>query len=82
MVQGITNLASAVDTRLVQNYQRNNLQEGLLGELCTALTNITANLEKNTPGTRQTTQRFIDMKQRMEEMSNEAQGEFGEVLTQ
>ena len=33
MVQVIGNLASAVDTSLVQNDQRNNAQDGLLGKL-------------------------------------------------
>ena len=80
MAQGITNLDSAVDTRLVQNDRRNNLQEGFLGELCTAMTNIASNLEKNTQDTQQMNQRSKDMQQRMEEMSNASNGEFGKSI--
>ena len=80
MAQGINNLVSAVDTRLVQKDQRNNLQEGLLGELCATLTSLNAKLDKKTQDTQQMHQKFIVTKQRMQEMGNASNDEFGRSI--
>ena len=65
-VQVIWNLASAVDTRLVQNDQRNHAQEGLLGELCATLGNLNTKLDSNIQETQQMNRKYIAAQQRME----------------
>ena len=56
MVHGMDNLAIAVDTRLVQNDKRSNLQEVSFGELCATLTSLIAKLDKYAQDTRQMNQ--------------------------
>ena len=80
MAHGMNNLPSALDTRLVQKGQRNNLQEGLLGELCAALTNLTARLETYTQDNQRTNQRFSELKPRMGDMGDEVKDEFGKSI--
>ena len=40
LAQGMQQLANDVATRLVQNDQRNNTQEGMIMDICTALQNV------------------------------------------
>ena len=50
MSQGLRNLANTVDTRLIQNDQRNETQEGATEGLFAALRNLTVKIER-TPRT-------------------------------
>ena len=69
MPQCMENIVSAVDTRLVQNCQRNYAKEGLLGECCATLTYLAVNLEQNTQDNHQMNQKINVIQQRMGEMS-------------
>ena len=80
MAQCMGNIFSAVDTRLVQNDQRNNAQEVLLGELCATLKNLTVKLEQNTQENHQLNQKFNAIQQRMEGMSKEVKVEVGKSI--
>ena len=78
--QVIGNLPIALDTRLVQNEQRNHAQEGLLGKLCATLGNLNTKLDNNIQETQQMNRKYIAAKQRMEEMSQEVKVEVGESI--
>ena len=45
-LQRMRNLANAVDTRLIQNDQRNDTQEGVTDGLYASLRNLTVEMEK------------------------------------
>ena len=65
MAQCLGNIGSDVDTSLIQNDQRNNVQEGLFGGLCATLTILNAKLDKNTQDTEQMVRKFVATHQRM-----------------
>ena len=47
LAQGMQQFAHAVDTKLVQNDQRNDTQEGMFNELCTSMQNFGEQIGKN-----------------------------------
>ena len=61
MVQGMSNVVSDVDTRLIQNDRRNTQQEELLKQLCASLTNLNGKLAKNIEATTQINNNYIVM---------------------
>ena len=65
--QGMGNVVSAVDTRLIQNDHRNTQQEELLRKLCTSLTDLNGKVEKNIGDTKQINNNYISMGKRMGE---------------
>ena len=80
IAQEMDKLAIAVDSRLVQNDQRNGVQDWAMVELYTALRNLATRIEVNTHDNQQINPRFIDIQQRMERLSNEAIEEFGKSI--
>ena len=50
MIQRMQNLANAVATRLIQNEQRNQTQEGIMDGLYIELQNSTVTIDKNSQG--------------------------------
>ena len=81
-VQGIGNHASAVDTRLVKNAQRNNAREAFLGQLCATMANLNTKLDNNIQETQQMKHKYIATQQRMGEMSKGRRLRVGKVSTQ
>ena len=81
-LQGMGNVVSAVDTRLIQNGHRNTQQEEALRQLCTSLTDLNRELEKNIGDTKQINNNYIAMEKRMEEKDKNSKVELGKVSTQ
>ena len=77
MVQGMENVVSAVDTRLIQNDRRNTPQEELLKQLWASQTNLNVELEKNIEDTKQINNNYIAMEKRIEEKEKEFEGWVG-----
>ena len=69
MAQCMNELASAVDACLAQNRQRNNVQEGMSGAICAALTTLATRLETNNQDNIRMAQKSIGIQQRMGEMA-------------
>ena len=80
MLHGMKNFVNAVATRLIQNDQRNETQEGIMDGLYTALQNLAAATDKHSQGNQQMKQKYIATQQQMERMGRAAQVEFGKSI--
>ena len=80
LAQGMQQLANAVDTKLVQNDQRNNNQEGMIRDMCTALRNLGVQIGRNHQENLVMYQNVTKVEQQMECIGNAIKGEVRKVL--
>ena len=74
------NLANAVDTRLIQNDQRNTTQEGVGNVLFAAMRNLATKMEKNYQGNQHINRKVTSVEKQMEGIGNAALEDFNKSI--